>query len=47
MGQDERAVFDELCNIVDEAIALYGADDEPLPPATAGHGLANKLRASE
>lgn len=46
-GPDERAVFDELCEIVDEAIALYQADGKPLPPATAGHDLANKLQAAE
>ena len=42
-GDDEREVFDELCRIVDEAIALYRADDKPLPPSTAGRDLANKL----
>ena len=46
-GSDERAVFDELCEIVDEAIALYETDAKPLPPATAGHDLANKLQAAE
>ncbi len=35
-GDDERAVFDELCQIVEEAIALYKADGKPLPPATSG-----------
>ena len=42
-GSDERAVFDELCQIVDEAVALYNADGKPLPPATASRDLANKL----
>ena len=46
-GSDERAVFDELCQIVDEAVALYRADGKPLPPATAGRDLANKLQAAE
>ena len=41
-GDDEREVFDELCRIVDEAIALYAADGKPLPPATAGRGLAEQ-----
>lgn len=35
-GDDERKVFDELCDIVDEVIELYKADGKPLPPATAG-----------
>jgi predicted RNase H-like HicB family nuclease len=37
-GDDERAVFDELCMIVDEAVALYRADGKPLPAATSGLG---------
>lgn len=44
-GEDERAVFDELCDIVDEAVALYRADGRPLPPATAG--TARRLMAAE
>lgn len=46
-GSDERAVFDELCQIVDEAIALYRTDNKSLPPATSGRDLANKLQAAE
>ncbi len=46
-GSDERAVFDELCQIVDEAIALYRTDGKTLPPATAGRDLANTLQAAE
>ena len=42
-GGDERQVFDELCRIVDDAIALYRTDGKPLPPATAGRDLANTL----
>lgn len=43
-GDDERAVFAELCEIVDETIALYRADDKHLPPSTAGRNLANTLQ---
>jgi predicted RNase H-like HicB family nuclease len=43
-GDDERKVFDELCDIVDEVLALYRADGRPLPPPTAGRDLANKLQ---
>jgi predicted RNase H-like HicB family nuclease len=46
-GDDERAVFDELCDIVEEAIAIYSADEKPLPPPTSGNDLANKLQAAE
>lgn len=43
-GPDERQVFDELCQIVDEVIALYEADGRPLPPATSGRDLANRMQ---
>ena len=35
-GDDERKVFDELCDIVEEVIAIYEADGRPLPPPTLG-----------
>ena len=34
-GQDEREVFDQLCQVVEEAIELYKEDGKPLPPPTA------------
>ena len=37
-GSDERRVFDELCQIVEEAIDLYRQDGKPLPPPTALQG---------
>lgn len=43
-GADEKVVFDELCEIVEEAIELYRKDGKPLPPPTAGHDLANRLQ---
>ena len=43
-GDNERAVFDELCRIVEEAIALYETDGKPLPPATSGRDFANKMQ---
>ena len=45
-GEDERAVFEEPCVIVEEAIALHHADGRPLPPPTAGRGLAERLQAA-
>ena len=45
-GGDERAVFEELCMIVEETIDLYRADGKPLPPATAGRDWANRLQAA-
>ena len=44
-GPDERAVFDELCEIVEEAVALYVADGKPLPPPTAG--VVRRMMAAE
>ena len=43
-GSDEKEVFDELCEIVEEAISLYRKDGRPLPPPTAGRGYVNKLQ---
>jgi predicted RNase H-like HicB family nuclease len=42
-GDDEKAVFDELCRIVEEAVALYRAEGRPLPPPTSGKDYANKM----
>jgi hypothetical protein len=44
-GDDERAVFAELCEIVDEVIDLYKKDGKvlPPPPPTAGRDYANKM----
>lgn len=43
-GLDEREVFDELCDIVEEAIELYKRNGKPLPPATSGRDFANKMQ---
>jgi|KBSSwiStaDraftv2_1062776.scaffolds.fasta_scaffold10716_6 predicted RNase H-like HicB family nuclease len=45
-GDDEREVFDELCQIVEEAIDLYRQDSKPLPPPTTGR-LAACLHGAE
>jgi predicted RNase H-like HicB family nuclease len=42
-GADEKQVFDELCQMVEEMIDLYHEDGKPLPPAIAGRDLANRL----
>ena len=42
-GDDERKVFNELCVIVEEIIADFHADGDPLPAATAGRGFAEML----
>ena len=45
-GDDERLVFEELCRIVEEVVALYRVDGKPLPPATSGRDLAAILGTS-
>ena len=44
-GDNERAVFDELCRIVEEVIELFRKDGNPLPPATSGRDFANKMQS--
>ena len=43
-GDDEKAVFEELCRIVDEAIQIYLEDGKPLPNPTCGRDFVNKLQ---
>jgi len=43
-GDDEVRVFEELCRIVDEVVAIYARDGTPLPPATSGRDFANKMQ---
>jgi predicted RNase H-like HicB family nuclease len=44
-GDDERAVFAELCEIVEETIRLYLKEGRPLPRATSGRDFANRLQS--
>jgi predicted RNase H-like HicB family nuclease len=44
-GSDERVVFDELCQIVEDAIELYRRDGKSLPRPTSGRDFANKMQA--
>lgn len=44
-GADEKKVFSELCQIVEEAIQTYKVDNKPLPPRTSGHDYANKMQS--
>lgn len=43
-GDDEKAVFEELCQIVEEVIELYRKDGKKLPPATSGRDFANRMQ---
>jgi predicted RNase H-like HicB family nuclease len=42
-GADEAAVYRELCEIVSEWLELAVQDGTPLPPPTAGVGVAQKI----
>ena len=42
-GNNEKEVFSELCEIVEETIELYKKDGKPLPPPTAGKDYANRM----
>jgi len=43
-GSNEREVFDELCQIVEETIKLYHQDGKPLPSPLSGKELVNALQ---
>jgi predicted RNase H-like HicB family nuclease len=43
-GDDEKTVFEELCEIVEEAIELYRRDNKPLPTPTSCRDFANKMQ---
>lgn len=42
-GANEE-VFDALCRIVDDVIALCETEGRPLPPPTSGRDFANKMQ---
>jgi predicted RNase H-like HicB family nuclease len=42
-GNDEKQVFAELCEIVEETIELCKQDGQTLPPTTAGKDYANRM----
>lgn len=46
-GSDEREVFAELCEIVEEAVDLYRREGRPLPPPTSGRDWANAIVADK
>ncbi len=46
-GDDEKSVFAELCDIVEEIIELYHEDGQPLPPPTAGNEKVAKMFESQ
>ncbi|MBU0701834.1 hypothetical protein KKE26_11200 [bacterium] len=43
-GDNERKVFDELCQIVEETISLYQQDGKMLPFPLSGREFVNVLQ---
>jgi len=43
-GDDSRVVFDELCQIVEETIALYKQDGKALPKPLSGKDFVNSMQ---
>jgi len=43
-GSDAKAVFAELCEVVEETIDLYEQDEKPLPRPMSGRELVNALQ---
>lgn len=43
-GDNEREVFDELCQIVEETIQLYRQNDKLLPSSLSGKEFVNALQ---
>ncbi len=45
-GQDEREVFTELCDVVEDTILLYKSTGRLLPPPTCDRDYANRMLAA-
>ena len=43
-GDDPRAVFDELCQIVEETVEIYRQDGKPLPAPLSGKEFVNAMQ---
>ena len=43
-GDNPRAVFSELCDIVDETVAIYKQEGKPLPVAMTGKEFVNEMQ---
>jgi predicted RNase H-like HicB family nuclease len=44
-GDDEQAVFEELCQVVEEAIEIYEAEGKLLPAPTSGRDFVNRMQS--
>ena len=42
-GKDQKKVFEELCDVVEESISLFIKDRRPLPKSTANKKYSGKI----
>ncbi|MEY4180316.1 MAG: hypothetical protein RLY70_3890, partial [Planctomycetota bacterium] len=42
-GDNEADVYAQVCQIVEEWLATLRRDGKPLPPPTAGQGIAQRI----
>jgi len=42
-GKNEKKVYQDLCDMVNEWIAIHAEDNAPLPPSTAGKIYSGKF----
>ena len=42
-GEDEKKVYSDLCEIVEEWLTLWKTEGKPMPPPTYGKGIVEKL----
>jgi predicted RNase H-like HicB family nuclease len=45
-GTEAKAVFSELCEIVEDSIAVYEREGRPLPEPLSGRDFVNALQRS-
>ena len=43
-GDDAKAVFAELCEVVEETVRLLEDDGKPLPPPMSGRDFVNAMQ---
>lgn len=43
-GSDAKAVFAELCDIIEETISIYENDGKELPAAMSGRDFVNSMQ---
>lgn len=42
-GNDQEKVFQELCEVIEETVALFESEVKPLPPPTVNRNYSGKI----